>query len=199
MPSGSKYIIGFVDWYSGWPEASANPYKTVETVDHLLLKEVIPRYSTPLQIVTDNGSDYVNRVMKYTLEQINISHVTTSYYHLQGNSKIEQFYRTLHVITKKVSDSPGTWDIYLNWVLAAIRFNINESNKFSPFYLLYHCDPVLPIDNILKPRRRYLGEEPHKIGSVQQYKLFVMLCQHLKKAKRKQAKCADKSSSQKFK
>ena len=59
----------------------------------------------------------------------------------------------------KVSDSHDTWDIYLNQKLAAVRFNVNESTKFSPFYLLYNCDPVLPIDNIMKPRRRYLGKQ----------------------------------------
>ena len=55
--SGNKYMIGFVDWYSGWPEAFAVHDKTAKTVVHLLLEEIIPRYSTPLQIVTDNDSE----------------------------------------------------------------------------------------------------------------------------------------------
>ena len=58
------YIIGFTDWYSGWPEACALSDKTAGTVAHLLVEEIIPRYSTPLQIVTDNGSENINRVMK---------------------------------------------------------------------------------------------------------------------------------------
>ena len=100
-------------------------------------------------------------------------------------------------MSKKVSDSLDTWDIYLNQVLAAIGFNINESTKFSCFYLLYNHDPVLPIDNILKQRRRSLGEEPHKIGLEQQHKSFVMVHQHLKKGKRRQARYA--VSTQNFK
>ena len=64
---------------------------------------------------------------------MNISHLTTSYYHPQGNSKVEQFHWTLHdAMSKKVSDSLDTWDIYLNQVLAAIRFNINESPSSLP-------------------------------------------------------------------
>ena len=59
-------MIGFVDWYSGWPEAFADPDKTADTVIHLLLLEVLPRYSTPLQIVTDN-SENISRVMKHAL------------------------------------------------------------------------------------------------------------------------------------
>ena len=193
--SGNKYIIGFVDWYSGWPEAFAVPDKSAETVAHLLLEEIIQRYSTPLQIVSDNGSENVNRVMRHTLETLNISHVTTSYYHPQANSKVERFHRTLHdVMSKKVSDNIETWDLHLNQVLAAIGFNTNESTKFSAFYLLYNRDPVLPIDNILKPRRKYLGEEPHKIAIEQQHKSFIMVHQNLNRAKKRQAKYADRNS-----
>ena len=46
-PSGNKYITGFIDLYSGWPKAFAVPEKTAETVAHLLLEEIILRYSTP--------------------------------------------------------------------------------------------------------------------------------------------------------
>ena len=46
--SGKKYIIGFVAWYSGWPEAFAVPDKTGETVANVLLEQIISRYSTHL-------------------------------------------------------------------------------------------------------------------------------------------------------
>ena len=58
--SGNKYLIGFVYWYSGWPEAFTVPDKTAETVAHLLLEGRMPRYSTPLQIVTDSVGENIN-------------------------------------------------------------------------------------------------------------------------------------------
>ena len=39
--------------------------------------------------------------MKHTLQEMNISHVTTSYYHPQGNSNIEQFYQISHDVMLK--------------------------------------------------------------------------------------------------
>ena len=97
-------------------------------------------------------------------------------------------------MSKKVSYSLDTWDIYLNHLLPAIRFNINESTKFAPFVLFYNHDPVLPIDNILNQQEGTLGQEPQKIG-LEQHKLFVMIhYQHLKKAKRIQARYPDKNS-----
>ena len=36
--SGTKDIIGFVDWYNEWPEAFTVPDKTAETIVYLLLE-----------------------------------------------------------------------------------------------------------------------------------------------------------------
>ena len=65
----------------------------------------------PLQILSDNGSENVNRVMKETCEALNISHVTTSFYHPQSNGRIERFHKTLHdIISKLMKDDTRTWD-----------------------------------------------------------------------------------------
>lgn len=192
--SGNKYIISFIDLYSGWPEAYPVKDKTAETVAHLLIDEIFVRFGAPLSILSDNGSENVNRVMKETCETLNIHHITTSYYHPKSNGRVERFHRTLHdVLSKKIEDNIRTWDLYLNQSLAAIRFNISESSKFSPFYLLYNRDPVLPLDNLLKPHRRYLGEEQHKIALQHQHKSFVNVHRYMKQAKRRQAKYANKN------
>ena len=165
-------MVGFLDWYSGWAEAFPFPNKSAETIAHLLLEEIIPRHSTPLQLVTDN----VNKVMQYLLQTLNISHVTTSFYHPQSNSKVEKFHRTFNdLMSKKFKEHLDTWDLYINQVLAAIRFNTNEPTKFSPLYLLYNREPVMPIDNILKHRQKYMGEEHHKLGQEQQCKSFALV------------------------
>ena len=126
--------------------------------------------------------------MKHTLEIFKIKHITTSVAHLESNSKVEHFHRPLHdVMSKRLDKNYETWDLHLNQVLTAIRFNVNESTNFLPCYLLYNRDPVLPLDNILKPCRCYLGEEPHKIGLQQQHKSFILVHNHLKKGKKRQA------------
>ena len=124
--------------------------------------------------MTDNGSEYVNKKIKETFQVLNIHHITTSFYHPQSNAKIERFHRTMaDVLSKKMTDAHSLWDVYLNQTLAAIRFSINESSKFSPFFLLFNRDVVLPLDNILKPRRKYQGEDEYKIALEIQHKAFT--------------------------
>ena len=72
---GNKYCVTFVDWYSGWAEAFAVPDKTAETVGKLLLDEVVPRHSCPLEIVSDNGTEFVNQVFSTLSKELHIKHV----------------------------------------------------------------------------------------------------------------------------
>ena len=134
-------------------------------------------------------------MMRETLRELNIHHVKTSFYNPKGNAKIERFHRTLHdILSKLMEDNLNTWDLYLNQALAAIRFNVNESSKQSPFFALYNRDCVLPLDNLLKPRRKYEGEEFHKIILQNQHKAFLQTYKILKHSKRKQKDYADKNT-----
>ena len=83
--SGNKYIVSFIDFYSGYPEAFAVPDKCADTIAYLLINEIFPRYGCMLELVTDNGTENVNRVVRETLQALNIHHVTTSFYRPQGN------------------------------------------------------------------------------------------------------------------
>ena len=192
--SRNKYVIAFVDWYSGWPEDFTVPDKTAETVAHLIIEEMYPRFGCALELVTDNGSKNVNRVVKETLDTLNIHHITTSYYHPGSNSKVEKFHRTLHdILAKRLQDGQDVWDLHLNQVLAAVRFNVNKATGYTPYYLLYGRDAVLPLDNLLKPRLKYHGEDMHQMALQEQHKAFMLVCGRLKKQQRKQAKYGNKN------
>ena len=150
-----------------------------------------------MQIFSDNGTENVNKVVRKTLAKLKIDHVLTSVYHPQSNAKVERIHRTLHdILAKMVADDQQTWYLCLNQTLAAIRFNVSESSEFLPFYLLYNRDVVLPVDNLLKPRRKYLGEDFHQMALQEQHKSFVHVRNHLKKAKKRQAKYANKGFRQ---
>ena len=195
--SGNRYIVSFIDIYSGWPEAYAVPDKAADRIVHLILEEIFPRFGCPLEIVSDNGTENVNRKVQETLDAMNIHHIKTSYYCPQANGRVERFHKTLHsVMMKTIQEDVQTWDLYLNQTLAAVRFHVNESSKFSPFFLLYNRDVVLPLDAILKPRKRYVGEDMHKIALQQQHKSFTLVHRHMKEAKRKQKEYADRNSKE---
>ena len=96
------------------------------------------------------------------------------------------------VLSKKIKDNPHAWDLYLNQALAAVRFSENESTKQSPFFDLFQRDPVSPIDNLLKPRQKYYGDDITVKGLEQTHKTFVLMHRRRKQAHKRQAKYADR-------
>ena len=107
--SGNKYIVSFVDVYSGWPEAFPVPDKSAANIVHLLLEEIFPRYGCVLSLVSDNGSENVAKSVKETLDALNIHHITTSYYCPQANGKVERFHRTMvDIMAKKIKENTNT-------------------------------------------------------------------------------------------
>jgi hypothetical protein len=131
--SENKYIIGFIDLYSGWPEAFSVPAKTTDNVAHLLIEESIPRHLGIQILTSDNGGENCSKVMQEVCEELNIKHIKTSFYHPQGNAKIERFHRTLHdIVSKLTADNPKSWDLFLNQALAVIRFNPSDTTKCHP-------------------------------------------------------------------
>ena len=112
-----------MDWLTGWPEAFTIPDKRARTVSDIILSEIFPRYGALEQLVTDYGSENVNKVMRETLGELNIQHITTSQYNPQSNAKVERFHKTLvDVLTKLAEHNRGNWDLFLTQALAAVRF-----------------------------------------------------------------------------
>ena len=121
--------------YSGWSEAFVVPNVKADTVVHLLIDEIFPRFEAPLQILTDNGPENINKIMK-SLEDLNMHHVTTSVYHPPSNGKVERFHRTMHaILAKKSENNEQSWDIYINKMLVAVGFHVSETTIFSLYYL----------------------------------------------------------------
>ena len=187
--NGNKYIVTVVDQYSGWPEAYPVPDKTAEQVAKIILDEIIPRYSCPVTLLSDNGTEYCNRLIDEISKVLKIHRITTTPYHPQSNGKTERFHRVLNdMLAKQMikGRNLSTWDTYLPHILGAYRTSINETTTYSPHFLLYKCDPVLPIDTLLKPRRKYMGEAYHELALERQHVAYTLVRRHIKKSQKRQ-------------
>jgi len=158
--NGNRYIINIIDLFSGWPESFATKSKSAETVAQILIEHIIPRHACPRVIVSDNGTEFCNAVIDQISAFFNIKHIRTSVYHPQANGKCERYNRVQNdMLAKLVDRSQRDWDTKIPAILSAYRTAKNESTKYSPFYILYGRDPVLPVDTLLSPKYRYQGDE----------------------------------------
>ena len=84
----------------------------------------------------------------------------TSAYHPQANGLTERFNQTLsNCLRAKINDEQNDWDEHLSLILFAYRATIQNSTKYSPFYMMFAREPSFPIDTEM------LSEEPVHVGA----------------------------------
>ena len=64
------------------------------------------------------------------------------------------------MLAKYVESDQRSWDQQLPYTLFAYRCSVQASTQKTPFYLLYGCDPVLPIDAALTQLKSPYVTEP---------------------------------------
>lgn len=57
-----KYLLVFIDTFSGWVEAFQTRTEKSQEVTKVLLKEIIPRYGLPSSIQSDNRSAFIAEI-----------------------------------------------------------------------------------------------------------------------------------------
>ena len=148
---GNKYIIVCMDYLTKWCEVAAVPDKTAQTVADFFFENVIARHGCPKEVLSDNGSEFKGEFGQL-LQACHIDHRHTSPNHPAANGLVEHFNGTLVTALRKiVSHNPSTWDKAIPTVLLGYRASLQVSTKFSPFFMLYARQPLLPMQLAANP------------------------------------------------
>lgn len=143
---GYSFVIVLIDYFSKWVEAQPLPDKTAKSVADFLYS-VICRHGCFKVQINDQGREFVNQVSKALHEKTGTQQKVTSAYHPQANGLVERQNQTIKKsIVKVLEDKIDQWPDVLEGVLFALRVKVHESTGFSPFFLLYNREPVLPVD-----------------------------------------------------
>ncbi|XP_068684916.1 uncharacterized protein [Montipora foliosa] len=198
--SGYKYILTIVDYATRYPEAV--PLRTTNSkaiADALI--QYFSKVGIPDEIVSDEGSNFMSKLMAQLYEQLGINKIKTSIYHPQANGLVERFNGTLKAIIKKfVGEHVQAWDRYLPYLLFAYREVPCESTGYSPFELLYGRTVRGPLAIV---KESWIEKKPTE-GTIVSHVLEIrrrlatmqkVVKQNLKQAQSKQKRVYDSHSS----
>ena len=155
--SGYKGIMVITEYLSKYPYAVPIRSKTAEEISSKLWM-YITIFGPPKIIVSDQGKEFVNSIVKKITDGCGIEHRITSPYHPQANGMTERFNNTLVLMLKKhAEDDPHNWDLWLPYVLLAYRTRIHTATGFTPFELMFgrqmnNFDDFNTLDNDLDER-----------------------------------------------
>ena len=113
-----------------------------------------------MKISSDNGTKFKNKIFEQVAKELGVVHMLyTPLYHLASNGRIEGFHAFLKACIAKHIAPELEWDVLVPLACAAYNYIPNEHSKESPFFLMFGRDPILPLNTLLEPQIRYLGND----------------------------------------
>jgi transposase InsO family protein len=139
---GYRYLLVFVDTFSGWTEAFPTKHETAKVVTKKLLEEIFPRYGMPQTIGTDNGPAFISQISQLVAKLLGINWKLHCAYRPQSSGQVERMNRTIKETLTKLTLATGSRDWVLLLPLALYRTrNTPGPHGLTPFEILYGTPP----------------------------------------------------------
>ena len=144
--SGNRYILIAINYNTKWPEVFALKNATADTIADSWVN-LSSRVGLPEELLTDNGTNFIAKVMYRLCTLLGIKRIKISPYHPQTDVMVEQFNSTVKRLLRKLIHSSGIeWDKCLPFILWAYRGTPHKATGFSPYHLLYGLEMKKPLD-----------------------------------------------------
>ena len=138
---GYEYVLVFQDLFTRWVECVPLRKVKGEAVLKELVERVFLRYGTPEVFLSDNGTEFKNRVIDEYLAKKGVHHTTIPPYYPRANP-VERVNRTLKtMIVSFVEESHQRWDEHLHELVFAYNTAKQSSTRLSPALLNYGRQP----------------------------------------------------------
>ena len=151
---GLKYIMVITEYLSKYPYACAIRSKQAsEIAEHLTV--YITLFGPPKVILSDQGTEFNNSIVKQICDTVGMEHRVTSAYNPRTNGHTERFNGTLiNSLKKHTETNPLDWPKWIPFVLMAYRSRIHSNTNFSPYELVFgrrmnyfeNWEPQIPND-----------------------------------------------------
>jgi len=108
----------------------------------------------PAILQSDNGSEFVNDVIRALTKELMISHRFSSAYNPRANGKVERMVKTVKLaVNKLMLGADIFWPLYAKVVQYQINVVISNTTGYSPFVLMFGRSPLplVPFTNAELP------------------------------------------------
>ena len=142
---GYRYVLTAICMGSKWPEAIPLKTQTAKAVASGMI-EVFSRTGIPLQLLSDQGSQFLGSLVTHLCRDLRIDKLKTAPYHPECNGVVERMHGTLGPMLTKASKMGLDWVEQLPFAMFALRSAPNKDTGFSPYQLVYGHRVRTPLD-----------------------------------------------------
>ena len=147
-----KFVCVLTDAYSKWAEITAIENKEAKTIARVLVERWLTRFSCMNILVSDQGKEFCNQVVKEVCELFDIDKRRTSPFHPETNAQAEVFNKSLINYMRAMLTNTTTlmWESLLPFMQLSYNAHTHRATRESPFFLTYGRDPRLPYLTLAK-------------------------------------------------
>ena len=157
--NSKKYILCMTDAFTKYVELVALPDKEALTVTSAIFSKWICRYGLPLELITDQGKEFANKLSDELYTLLKMKHQTTSARHPQCNASAEVCNKTIAKYLNSFVDATTLdWELYLPPLMFSYNTSFHRSIKNSPYFLTFGIEPRLPSFPAPDLQRVFYGE-----------------------------------------
>ncbi|KAI5707774.1 hypothetical protein M8J77_009608 [Diaphorina citri] len=119
-----------VDHYSDFFELDELPDMTAKSLI-LICKRNFSRYGIPSLVISDNGTNFVNKEFAKFTEEWEFQHTTSSPFHQQGNGKAEAAVKIVkQLVQKAIHENVDFYKMLLVWRNTPNKINYSPARRF---------------------------------------------------------------------
>lgn len=144
--TGNKYILTIQCDFSKYVVYVPTKEKTAKSIAEALVSNVILLFGPMKQLKSDQGTEYVNEILKDICIFLNIEKLTATAYHPQTIGGLERNHRVLNEYLRTTLPLIDEWYKWLPFYAFAYNTTPNTVHGFSPFELVFGRQPNLPQD-----------------------------------------------------
>ena len=134
---GNRYALTAVCMLTGSTFCIPLKSKQAEDVIRAYIDHIYCTFSPSRKILTDNGTEFKNKLWTEVFEKLKIEQKFTPIYSPQCNSRIEGFHKFLKATIAKQLETRVEWDDLVWKATAAYNFFPTESSGVTPFFLMF--------------------------------------------------------------
>jgi hypothetical protein len=146
-PRGNTYLLVLIDIHSRFACLRAIPDKCSPTIGATLF-HIFTSFGFPKIIQSDQGTEFVNSLVKHLADAAKIDHRLITPYHPRANGLAERTVQSAVQTIKKLLDgAQNDWDATVPFVQYALNTKVATIHRSTPFAVMYGRRPNLFADH----------------------------------------------------
>ena len=165
---GNTVVLVMIDFLTRFAWTVPLPNQQAATLARAMTN-IFLQTGFPAELVSDAGTNFVSNIVTEMCKLLEIAKYTVQPLDQKANGLVERFMATLaNSLTQYTSTSQDNWCEYVPFVTFAYNTADQQSVGDSPFFLMYHWDPKIPIDNLLAHKVSTYNEnvKPHDLTAM---------------------------------